>query len=100
MPAGTRFMSNRALDDALPSQSVPSSIARIEWQTVALAIVIYGGFLVATWFWQSLPLVAVIVIGGWLVAWQGSLQHEVIHGHPTRSRRINDAIGWPPLSLW
>ena len=29
-----------------------------------------------------------------------SLQHELIHGHPTRSRRINTALGFPPLSLW
>jgi fatty acid desaturase len=29
-----------------------------------------------------------------------SLQHEVIHGHPTRSQRFNDLIGAPPLSLW
>jgi len=28
------------------------------------------------------------------------LQHEVIHGHPTRQRQINDAIGFPPLALW
>ncbi|WP_082478422.1 MULTISPECIES: fatty acid desaturase [unclassified Rhizobium] len=84
----------------LPSQTDLSTVARIEWQTVALALVIYGGFFAATWFWQSLPLVVVIALGGWLIAWHGSLQHEVIHGHPTRRRVINDAIGWPPLSLW
>ncbi len=84
----------------LPSQSALSTVAHIEWQTVALALVIYGGFFAVTWFWQSLPLVVVIALGGWLIAWHGSLQHEVIHGHPTRSRVINDAIGWPPLSLW
>lgn len=86
--------------EALPSQSALSSIACIEWQTVALAVVIYGGFLAVTWYWQVLPTIPVIVLGGWLIAWQGSLQHEVIHGHPTRHRGINDAIGWPPLCLW
>ena len=84
----------------LPSQSALSGITRIEWQTVVLALVIYGGFLGITWFWQQLPLAVVIALGGWIIAWHGSLQHEVIHGHPTRSRSINDAIGWPPLSLW
>jgi fatty acid desaturase len=29
-----------------------------------------------------------------------SLQHELIHGHPTRNRHINTALGFPPLSLW
>ncbi|TCM46130.1 fatty acid desaturase [Rhizobium sp. PP-F2F-G48] len=71
-----------------------------EWPTVVLATVIYGGFLGVTFWWQSLPLVLVVLSGGWLVAWHGSLQHEVMHGHPTRSQRINDAIGSIPLSLW
>ncbi|WP_331376096.1 fatty acid desaturase [Sinorhizobium chiapasense] len=93
-------MSNRPSADALPPQSALSATARVEWQTVALVIVIYGSFFAVTWFWQSLPLLVVIALGGWLIAWHGSLQHEVIHGHPTRSRLINDAIGWPPLSLW
>ncbi|QFY63257.1 fatty acid desaturase (plasmid) [Rhizobium grahamii] len=76
------------------------SVARVEWQTVLLTGVIYSGFVAITWFWESLPLILVVVLGGWLVAWHGSLQHEVIHGHPTRNQTINDAIGWPPLSLW
>ncbi|MGO4624009.1 fatty acid desaturase [Ensifer sp. 2YAB10] len=86
--------------DALPPQSSLSLIARIEWQTVALAVAIYSGFFALTWFWKSLPVAVVIGLGGWLIAWHGSLQHEVIHGHPTRDQRINDAIGSPPLSLW
>jgi len=71
-----------------------------EWPTVILAIVIHGGFLALTWWWQSIPLVVVMIAGGWLIAWHGSLQHEVIHGHPTGNSRINDAIGSIPLSLW
>ncbi|MEI2301776.1 fatty acid desaturase [Ensifer sp. MJa1] len=86
--------------DTLPPQSTLTAVRKVEWQTVALAGTIYGGFLGLTWFWQSLPLVVVIGLGGWLIAWHGSLQHEVIHGHPTRNQRINDAIGWLPLSLW
>ncbi len=93
-------MHNSQSEAPLPPFSMLSTLARVEWQTVALALVIYGGFLAVTWFWQSLPVVAVIALGGWLVAWHGSLQHELIHGHPTRSRVINDAIAWPPLSLW
>ena len=30
---------------------------------------------------------------------QSSLQHEAIHGHPTRSAAINTALAWPPLTL-
>lgn len=72
----------------------------IEWPTAALAVVIYGGWLALTFWHRAIPLPLLCAAGGWLVAWQASLQHEVMHGHPTRSRRVNDAIGWPPLSLW
>ena len=74
--------------------------SRPEWPTIGLALLIYGSWLALTWWWQAVPFVLLCFAGGWLVAWQGSLQHEVMHGHPTRSRRINDAIGSPPLSLW
>nr|WP_245364213.1 fatty acid desaturase [Sinorhizobium americanum] len=76
------------------------SISRLEWPTVALSGAIYGGYLALTWWWASLPMPLVMAAGSWLIAWHGSLQHEVMHGHPTRNRRINDAIGWAPLSLW
>ena len=38
--------------------------------------------------------------GGWLTAWHGSLQHEAIHGYPTRSPRLNAALVWLPVGLW
>ena len=76
------------------------SRVRIEAPTIALATVIYGGWIAVTLFWRLIPWPLLVIIGGWLTAWQSSLQHEVIHGHPTRSRRINDAIGSVPLSLW
>lgn len=86
----------------------PSSIAKrtrksrfsVERPTLALALFIYGSWLLLTYFWASLPYVVLFLAGGWLLAWHGSLQHEVLHGHPTRSRRINDLIGWFPLALW
>ena len=72
----------------------------VEWPTVALAVVIYGGWLTLTAFHAALPLPVVVVVGAWLVAWHGSLQHETIHGHPTRSAAVNAAIGAVPLALW
>lgn len=77
---------------------VPSSSVR--WPTVLLSAVIYGGWLTATAFHAAIPMPLLVVVGGWLLAWQGSLQHETIHGHPTRYRAVNDAIGFVPLSLW
>ena len=65
-----------------------------------VAIAIYLGWGLATWFHDRIPWWALPIIGGWLIAWHGSLQHETIHGHPTRSRPVNAAFGWMPLALW
>lgn len=73
---------------------------RIEAPTWALAVTIYGGWLALTWWWNTLPLWIVAPAGAWLCAWHMSLQHELIHGHPTSSARINTALAWPPLNLW
>lgn len=72
----------------------------VEWPTLLLALFIHISWLLLTWFWQSIPFVLLFLAGGWLVAWHGSLQHEVLHGHPTRFRRVNDAIGSLPIGLW
>lgn len=76
------------------------AIPRIELPTLLLALTIYGGWLALTWHWHAVPLWLTIPALAWLVAWHGSLQHEVLHGHPTRIRAVNDALGFPPLSLW
>ena len=73
---------------------------RIEWPTVALAVVIYGLWFLTTFFWRDIPWSALMLAGAWIIAWQMNLQHEIIHGHPTPSRAVNDAIGVWPLSLW
>ena len=73
---------------------------RIEWPTVAVAVLIYAGFLAVTWFHDSLTAWLTIPLGAWLGAWHASLQHEIVHGHPTPWRRINRALARPCLVLW
>ena len=72
----------------------------IEWPTLGLATVIYGGWLAITYFQDSLSWWIVCPVGAWLVAWQSSLQHEILHGHPTRWRKLNRLFALPALSLW
>jgi fatty acid desaturase len=74
--------------------------AALEMPTWFVVIAAYGGWGLLTWHYQSLPWWLVVPLGGWFVAWQSSLQHEIIHGHPTRSRWVNTLLAWPPLSLW
>jgi fatty acid desaturase len=72
----------------------------VEWPTIALAALIYGMWFAATYFWRALPLPILAFVGGVAVAWHMSLQHEVIHNHPTRWRGLNRVIGTWPLSIW
>jgi fatty acid desaturase len=74
--------------------------ATVEWPTVALAASIYGLWFAVTYFWRFLPWPALTFLGAICVAWHMSLQHEIIHNHPTRWRRINRAWGTWPLALW
>lgn len=72
----------------------------IEWPTLGLGFIIYGGFGLITWHYQALPWWLSAAIGIYLIAWHGSLQHEVTHGHPTASRRVNEVFVFPSLWLW
>lgn len=68
--------------------------------TFAVAALVHGGWLALTAWHVVVPWPLLVAGGGWLIAWHGSLQHEVIHGHPTGIRWVDDAIGSVPLSLW
>jgi fatty acid desaturase len=70
------------------------------WQTATVATAIYGLWLLLTWFHEAIPWPVLALLGGWAIAWHGSLQHEATHGLVARDRRLNDALAAPPLSLW
>jgi len=85
----------------IPSVKSRATVARaIEWPTVALAAAIYGGWLGITYFHADIPWWILCPAGAWLICWQSSLQHEILHGHPTRWRRLNRLLALPSLSLW
>jgi fatty acid desaturase len=72
----------------------------VEWPTFGLTLGCYGAWLAVTYFYQALPAWVALPIGAVLLTLHSSLQHEILHGHPTRSRRVNRALGMIPLSLW
>ncbi|MBV9221750.1 MAG: fatty acid desaturase [Methylobacteriaceae bacterium] len=98
----SRYMSSSSRSQsARPASPVaPRRSRATEWPTLGLALVIYGGWAAVTYWHQLLPVWVVVPVGAWLVAWHGSLQHEILHGHPTRSQRLNFALGSVPLGLW
>ena len=75
-------------------------VTTIEWPTVLLAAVIYGAFGLLTWNYHALPWWLVLPLGGYLVAWHGSLQHEAVHDHPTSWPLVNEILVFPSLWLW
>ncbi|MDB5723547.1 MAG: fatty acid desaturase [Novosphingobium sp.] len=72
----------------------------LEFRTIVVAIAIYAAWAMVTAFHAAIPILFQALIGGVILAWHGSLQHETIHGHPTRWRSLNAAIGIVPLSMW
>jgi fatty acid desaturase len=74
--------------------------AKYEVPTWLLIVTIYGCWVALTLWWHALPFWLVAPAGAWLCAWHMSLQHELMHGHPTRSAAINAMLGWPPLNCW
>jgi fatty acid desaturase len=72
----------------------------VEAPTAILALAIYGLWAAATFCYASIPLWVLAPLGAWTIAWHMSLQHEIIHGHPTRSKLVNTMIGTWPLVLW
>lgn len=85
-----------SLDAIDPVRRLPS----VEWPTVALFGFIYASWLGLTLFHDALSLWLWIPLAAWTSAWWGSVQHEALHGHPTRSRAVNTAMASPPFWLW
>jgi fatty acid desaturase len=79
------------------AQGKPS---QIEWPTVALVIFCYGSLATLMWFYRALPFWVIMPVAGYLIALHGSLQHEALHGHPTRYALINEAMVYINPSFW
>ncbi|MEO7397028.1 MAG: fatty acid desaturase [Ilumatobacteraceae bacterium] len=70
-----------------------------DWPTLAVIAAFWLSFAVLVVNSDHVPSVAVVIALGLLGCFYMSLQHEVIHGHPTRSRRLNWALVGIPLGL-
>ena len=79
------------------SRTAPADAAGHQaWFTWLLVPTVYAAWLLAVAAWHALgPLPLVLA-----TCWFTSLQHELIHGHPSRSRRINRLLGLAPLAVW
>ena len=74
-------------------------LKHLEWPTVAMLAACYG-----LWFVSGLvvfPQFPVLALGMMTVATalHSSLQHEALHGHPTRSAALNELLVGLPLGV-
>ena len=73
---------------------------RSELPTWLLIGVIYSGWFSVMLNAQTLgrlPATLLLIV---FTGWYMSLQHELIHGHPTRWPRVNQLFGTLPLAVW
>ncbi len=72
---------------------------RIEWPTVAVAIAIAASTAATLAWHERLPVPLTFAALALIGAWYNSLQHEVVHGHPTPWSSVNTALASVPLGL-
>ena len=73
---------------------------RVEWPTLLLIIACYALWgAVVFWLAAWVPVLAVAA-AAILAALHSSLTHEALHGHPTRSQFLNEALLFLPLTLF
>jgi fatty acid desaturase len=73
---------------------------KIEWPTIALIVTVYFVLGSLVWFHAIIPWWVILPIGAYTACLHSSLQHEVLHGHPTRNRRINEALVFIVPHMW
>lgn len=73
--------------------------AAVEWPTLLLLFATYGLWILSTTVVADLSLGLAIVLLALSMSQFSSIQHEVLHGHPFRSRAVNEALVFPALNL-
>jgi fatty acid desaturase len=71
-----------------------------EIPSVFMASAVYGAWFLLIWFHAFVPWWLMIPIGGYIIAWQFSFQHEAIHALRRWPKWLRYAICMPPLGLW
>lgn len=77
-----------------------SFTGRTQWPTWLLLIAVPGAWFALLFyspligvFWTTVLLIPVVVL--WM-----SVQHELLHGHPTAFQWLNKLLGYAPFALW
>ncbi len=72
----------------------------VELPTLFLILGTYGAWLAVTFAYGRWPLALVAALTAVILTLHGSVQHEIVHRHPTRWNGVNRLFGIVPLALW
>lgn len=73
--------------------------AQTEWKTLGLMIGCYGSWIICLFLWNTVIWPVAIIALPVIAAFHTSLQHEAIHGHPTRWQVLNELIVSIPIAV-
>jgi len=74
--------------------------ARTDWPTWLLLIGTYAAWFSLIHFSALLGRCLTLVLLVPVITFWMSVQHELLHGHPTRWLWLNKALGYAPLAIW
>ena len=75
-------------------------VPKVEPATLALLVACYGALMLTTTVIASTALPVAMVLTVLLVTLHSSLQHEALHGHPTRKKWLNEILVFPAVGLF
>ncbi|MDR5802091.1 MULTISPECIES: fatty acid desaturase [unclassified Caballeronia] len=93
----------RYLDDAQREQLQEQRATwrwRSAWPTWLVIVAVYSGWFGVALHARTLGLPVTLTLLAVLSCWYMSLQHELLHGHPTRWPLVNMLFGLAPLAVW
>jgi fatty acid desaturase len=76
------------------------SVPVVEFPTVLALGAAYALLILATTWLPVLSAPVAIVLAAIAIAFHSSLQHEALHGHPTRSALLNEVLVFPAVGLF
>ena len=79
---------------------IQTRVSKNEWPTLGLIALVYVVLIGLVVFNASLPWWVILPVGAYAACLHSSLQHEVLHGHPTRHRKLNELLVFVVPHLW
>ena len=71
----------------------------VEWRTLGLMAACYTALVFATTALAAFSTALAFLLATFSIALHSSLQHEALHGHPTRHSLINELLVFLPVGL-